>query len=146
MDELGLDEDGQTGTDNIINLQSLCEIRWPSRANDLYTSRSAVTAIVTALEYLEENLVSIKTVHDFIIKHLIFCTQKQRDKLFPDTYAEPELHTGHLRNFGVTFVNNLHFRQHISQTWSCCFYHIHDLRRICRYMSCCHQSYCNCSC
>ncbi len=30
---------------------------------------------------------------------------------------------------------NFNFRQHISQTCRCCFYHIRDLRRIRRYMS-----------
>ena len=34
---------------------------------------------------------------------------------------------------GVTF-DNVTFRQHISQTCRCCFYHISDLRRIRRYM------------
>ena len=38
------------------------------------------------------------------------------------------------RNFGVTFDNNKKFRQHISQTCRCCFYHIRDLRRIHRSM------------
>ena len=39
------------------------------------------------------------------------------------------------RNLGVTFEKNFNFRQHISQTCRCCFYHIRDLRRIRRYMS-----------
>ena len=38
------------------------------------------------------------------------------------------------RNLGVTFNNNFYFRQHISQSCRCCFYHIRDLRRIHRYM------------
>ena len=38
--------------------------------------------------------------------------------------------------FGVTFDKNyFNFRQHISQTCRCCFYHIRDLCRIRRYMS-----------
>ena len=39
------------------------------------------------------------------------------------------------RNLGVTFDNNSNFRQHISQTCCCCFYHIRELRRIRWYMS-----------
>ena len=39
------------------------------------------------------------------------------------------------RNLGVTFDNNSNFRQHISQTCCCCFYHIRDLSRFRRYMS-----------
>ena len=39
------------------------------------------------------------------------------------------------KNVGVTFDKNFNFRQHISQTCRCCFYHIRDLRRIRRYMS-----------
>ena len=38
------------------------------------------------------------------------------------------------QNLGVTFDNNLNFRQHISQTCRCAFYHIRDLRRNRRYM------------
>ena len=40
---------------SIINLQSLCEIRRYIRANALHTLKSAFTAVVTALEYLEED-------------------------------------------------------------------------------------------
>ena len=39
------------------------------------------------------------------------------------------------KNLGTTFDENFNFRQHISQTCRCCFYHIRDLRRIRRYMS-----------
>ena len=39
------------------------------------------------------------------------------------------------RNLGVTFDNSLHFRQHISQTSRCPFYHIRDLRRFRQFMS-----------
>ena len=39
------------------------------------------------------------------------------------------------KNLGVTFDKNFNFRQHISQTCRCCFYHIRDLRRIRWYMS-----------
>ena len=38
--ELELDEDAQAGTNNITNMQSLCETRWSSRVNDLYTVNS----------------------------------------------------------------------------------------------------------
>ena len=40
-----------------------------------------------------------------------------------------------VRNLWVTFDNNIIFKHHICETWGCCFYHIHDLRRIRRYMS-----------
>ena len=33
-------------------------------------------------------------------------------------------------NLGVTFDENFNFKQHISKTCRCCFYHIRDLRRI----------------
>ncbi|KAK2192605.1 hypothetical protein NP493_26g06024 [Ridgeia piscesae] len=36
-------------------------------------------------------------------------------------------------NLGVTFDE--HFKQHISKTCRCCFYHIHDLRHIRRFIS-----------
>ena len=52
--ELDLGEDAQAGMHNIINLQSLCEIRWSSSANALYTFKSAFTDMVTGLEYLED--------------------------------------------------------------------------------------------
>ena len=38
------------------------------------------------------------------------------------------------RNLGVTLDFNFNFRQHISTTCRCCFYHIRYLRHICRYM------------
>ena len=43
----------KTGVNNKTKLQSLCERRWARRANALYTFRSAFTAVVSALEYLE---------------------------------------------------------------------------------------------
>ena len=36
---------------------------------------------------------------------------------------------------GVTFDENFNFKQHLSKTCSCCFYHIRDLRRIRRFIS-----------
>ena len=38
-------------------------------------------------------------------------------------------------NLGVTFHENFNFKQHISKTCRCCFYHIRDLRRIRRFLS-----------
>ena len=43
----------KTGVNNRTKLQSLCEKRWARHANALYTFRSAFTAVVSALEYLE---------------------------------------------------------------------------------------------
>ena len=53
--ELELYDDAQAGMNNITNMQSLCEIRLSSRANDLYTFKSAFTAVVTARDYFEED-------------------------------------------------------------------------------------------
>ena len=38
------------------------------------------------------------------------------------------------RNLGVIFDKNFTFRSHISAVCSSCFYHMRDLRRICRYL------------
>ena len=38
-------------------------------------------------------------------------------------------------NLGVTFDENFNFKQHISKTCHCCFYHIRDLRRIHQFIS-----------
>ena len=38
-------------------------------------------------------------------------------------------------NLGVTFDENIHFKQHISKTCRCCYYHIRDLRHIRRCIS-----------
>ena len=53
--ELELDEDAQADMNNIPNHQSLCEIRLSSRANDQCTLKSALTAVVTALDYFEDD-------------------------------------------------------------------------------------------
>ena len=47
--------EAKTGTNNKTKLQSLCEPRWARRANALYTFRSALTVVVSALEYLEDD-------------------------------------------------------------------------------------------
>ena len=39
------------------------------------------------------------------------------------------------RNLGVMFDLDLNFRQHISQIWRACFYHVRDLRHIHRHRS-----------
>ena len=81
---------------------------------------------------------------------LIIGSQKQHGKLYC-FFSTPTLSQNFTpaisaRILGVTFDNNLNFTQHISQTCCCCFYHIRDLRRIRRYVFCCCQNYCNCSC
>ena len=53
--DLGLDEDAHAGMNNRTNLQSLCEIRWSSRTNALCTFKFACIAVITSLEYLEED-------------------------------------------------------------------------------------------
>ncbi len=50
--QLDLDGDARAAMNNRTQLQSLCETRWTSRANALYTFKSALTVVVTALEYL----------------------------------------------------------------------------------------------
>ena len=50
--QLELDGDARAAMNKRTKLQSLCETRWTSRANALYTFKSALTVVVTALEYL----------------------------------------------------------------------------------------------
>ena len=52
---LDLDEDAQAGMNNRTNLQSLCETTWFSHVNALHTFKSALTAVVTALEHLKKD-------------------------------------------------------------------------------------------
>ena len=70
---------------------------------------------------------------------LIIGTQKNRCKLdcfFPTPMLSQNFTPAiSARNLGVTFDNNFNLRQHITQTCHCCFYRIHDLCRIRRYMS-----------
>ena len=70
---------------------------------------------------------------------LIIGTPKQCGKLdvfFPTCILNQTIiPAASAKNLGVTFDKNFNFRQHISQTCRCCFYHIRDLRRIRRYMS-----------
>ena len=46
-----------------------------------------------------------------------------------DTYPAKSAH-----NRGVIFDKNFNFRSHISAICSSCFYHIRDVRRICRHL------------
>ena len=68
---------------------------------------------------------------------LIIGTPKQCGKLdFPTCILNQTITpAASAKNLGVAFDKNFNFRQHISQTCRCCFYHIRDLRRIRRYMS-----------
>ena len=68
---------------------------------------------------------------------LVYWYISQRTKLdgfFPDTYSESEYHTSRL-SFKSRLDENFNFKQHMSKTCRCCFYHIRDLRRICRFLS-----------
>ena len=57
-------------------------------------------------------------------------------RLFPDTYPKSECNTSpSVSNLGVNFDESFNFKQHISKTCRCCFYHIRDLRRIRRFLS-----------
>ena len=70
---------------------------------------------------------------------LIIGTPKQCGKLdgfFPTRILSQNITpAASAKNLGVTFDKNFNFRQHISQTCRCCFYHIRDLRRICHFLS-----------
>ena len=57
-------------------------------------------------------------------------------RLFPDTYPKSDCNTSpSVSNLGVNFDESLNFKQHISKTCRCCFYHICDLRCIRRFLS-----------
>ena len=70
---------------------------------------------------------------------LIIGTSTQRAKLdgFFQTHILSQSITpaASVLNLGLTFDENVNFKQHISKTCSCCFYHIRDLRRIRRFLS-----------
>ena len=68
---------------------------------------------------------------------IIIGTSTQRAKLsgfFPTHILSQSITPAALvLNLGVTFDENFNFKQHISKTCRCCFYHIRDLRRIRRF-------------
>ena len=70
---------------------------------------------------------------------LIIGTSTQRAKLdgfFPiHILSQSITPDASVLNLGLTFDGNLNFKQHISKTCRCCFYHIRDLRRIRRFIS-----------
>ena len=70
---------------------------------------------------------------------LIIGTSTQRAKLngfFPTHILSQSITpAASVLNIGVTFDENFNFKQHISKTWRCCFYHIRDLCRIRRFLS-----------
>ena len=70
---------------------------------------------------------------------LIIGTSTQRAKLngfFPTHILSQSITPAtSFLNLGVTFDENFNFKQHISKTCRCCFYHIRDLRRIRRFLS-----------
>ena len=72
-------------------------------------------------------------------KFLIIGTSTQRAKLdgfFPTHILSQSITpAASVLNLRVTFDENFHFKQHISKTCRCCFYHIRDLRRIRRLLS-----------
>ena len=65
---------------------------------------------------------------------LIIGTSTQRAKLdgfFPTHILSQSITpAASVLNLGVTFDENFNFKQHISKTCRCCFYHVRDLRRI----------------
>ena len=70
---------------------------------------------------------------------LIIGTSTQRAKLngfFPTHILSQSITpAASVLNLGVTFDENFNFKQHISKTCRCCFYHIRDLHRIRRFLS-----------
>ena len=70
---------------------------------------------------------------------LIIGTSTQRTQLdgfFPTHILSQSITSAaSVLNLGVTFDDNFNFKQHISKTCRCCFYHIRDLRRIRRFIS-----------
>ena len=70
---------------------------------------------------------------------LIIGTSTQRAKLdgfFPTHIVSQSITPAtSVLNLGVTFDENFNFKQHISKTCRCCFYHIRDLCRIRRFLS-----------
>ena len=70
-----------------------------------------------------------------IKQSFLLLVHKSTDCFFPTPQLSQNFTSAvSARKFGVTFDNNKTFRQHITQTCRCYFYHIHDLRRIRRYM------------
>ena len=67
----------------------------------------------------------------------IMGTPRQRSKLSLSSLRPSSIMASHYHSLylGVTFDSDFNFRTHIYLTWSCCFYHISDLRRIRRYIS-----------
>ena len=65
---------------------------------------------------------------------LLIGSKSQREKfinLFPLAVLDNEMNPADsARNLGVFFDSGLNFRQHISQVFSSCFYHIRNLKRI----------------
>ena len=70
---------------------------------------------------------------------LIIGTSMQRAKLygfFPTHILSQSITpAASVLNLGVTFDENFNFKEQISKTCRCCFYHIRDLRRIRRFIS-----------
>ena len=70
---------------------------------------------------------------------IIIGTSTQRTKLdvfFPTHILSQSITpAASVFNLGVTFDENFNFKQYISKTCRCCFYHIRDLRRIRRFIS-----------
>ena len=70
---------------------------------------------------------------------LIIGTSTQRAKLsgfFPTHILSKSITpAASVLNLGVTFDEHFNYKQHISKTCRCCFYHIRDLRRIRRFIS-----------
>ena len=70
---------------------------------------------------------------------LLLGSSKQRDKFsefFPLSFLDNAIQPANsARNLGVSFDNNMNFKDHISNICKTCFYHIRDLRRIRKHLN-----------
>ena len=78
--------------------------------------------------------IQMLTVSDGLSDHHTVIVDVYFSCFFPDTYAEPEFHTGRLSMEESPSIIIL-FETAYLKNCRCCFCHIRDLRRIRRYMS-----------
>ena len=77
-------------------------------------------------------------LNDSKTKFLIIGTRKQLNKVCIEKISVGDSATTPVsaaRNLGTLFDQNLSFKSHISNTYRAAFYHIHNIRRIRKYLS-----------
>ena len=79
----------------------------------------------------------VKCKQDRIYHHWYRNAACKTRRLFPPTHILNQSVTPapSVSNLGVNFDESFNFKQHMSKTCRCCFYHIRDLRRIRRLLS-----------